>query len=75
MDTTWLRVYLDGELVFGNFLQKGEDRAWDAQRDISIRIGNAAGLRLTVNGVEQGSLGEPGGVVVVEHTPDSLPEG
>ncbi|HUV94818.1 MAG TPA: RodZ domain-containing protein [Anaerolineae bacterium] len=74
LETTWLRVYLDGELVFGNFMQEGEYQVWDAEREISLRIGNAAGLRLTVNGVEVGSLGGAGEVVVVEYTVDSLPE-
>jgi cytoskeletal protein RodZ len=74
LETTWLRVYLDGELVFGNFMQEGEYRVWEAEREISLRIGNAAGLRLTVNGVEVGSLGGAGEVVVVEYTVDSLPE-
>jgi len=69
-----LRVYLDGELVLGDFLQEGEYRVWEAEREVSMRIGNAAGLRLTVNGVEVGSLGGAGEVVVVEYTVDSLPE-
>ena len=74
LETTWLRVYLDGELVLGDFLQEGEYRVWEAEREVSMRIGNAAGLRLTVNGVEVGSLGGAGEVVVVEYTVDSLPE-
>ena len=66
---------MDAELVFGNFLEKGDSRIWEAEREISIRVGNAAGLRLTVNGVELDSLGEPGEVVLVEYTLDSLPGG
>jgi len=74
LETTWLRVHLDGALTFGNFLQKGDERLWEAERVVSIRIGNAAGLKLVVNGVEVKSLGKPGEVVLVEYTPDSLPQ-
>jgi len=75
IETTWLRVYLDGELVFGNFLQGGQTQLWEAEREVSIRVGNAAGLKLTVNGVEVGSLGEAGEVVEVEYNLDNLPGG
>ena len=75
LETTWLRVHVDAELVFGNFLEKGDSRTWEAEREISIRVGNAAGLGLTVNGVEVDSLGEPDEVILVEYTLDSLPGG
>ncbi len=60
---SWLRVVADGQRVFQGILEAGEARTWSAARDLSIRIGNAAAVQLTVNGRPLGPLGRPGEVV------------
>ena len=72
---TYVEVTSDGETVLARTLEKGEDQVWTAERELSILIGNAAGLTLTVNGVEIDPLGEEGEVTRVNYTLDNLPEG
>ena len=73
-EETYLHVTVDGEMVFEEMLKKGDTQAFDAEQIIAIRVGNAAGLRVTVNGVEVGPLGEEDEVVDLEYTLDNLPE-
>ncbi|MBC7254559.1 MAG: helix-turn-helix domain-containing protein [Chloroflexi bacterium] len=49
---TWLLVQVDGQPAFTGTLQPGQTSQWAAETSIFIRIGNAGGLRLRVNGVE-----------------------
>ncbi|MDR7426835.1 MAG: DUF4115 domain-containing protein [Armatimonadota bacterium] len=60
---SWLRVAADGQRVFQGILEAGETRTWSAMRDLSVRIGNAAAVQLSVNGRPLGPLGRPGQVV------------
>ena len=72
---TYLEVTADGDELFVGFLEQDQEDVWVASRVISIRVGNAAGVELAVNGVEVGPLGEEGEVIVVEYTLDNLPTG
>ena len=47
---SWVRVTADGERVFQGILDAGAARTWSAERELTIRIGNAAAVELTVNG-------------------------
>ncbi len=60
---SWVRVIADGEWVFQGILDAGDARTWTAERELTIRIGNAAAVELTVNGQSLGPLGGPGKVV------------
>jgi cytoskeletal protein RodZ len=59
----WLRVTVDGKVVFEGTLQPGVSRSWDGARFITVRVGNAGGVNVTVNGQDLGVLGAPGEVV------------
>ena len=60
---SWVRVTADGERVFQGILEAGAAQTWTADREVTIRIGNAAAVELTVNGQSLGPLGGPGKVV------------
>ncbi|MDR7449740.1 MAG: DUF4115 domain-containing protein [Armatimonadota bacterium] len=62
-EASWLRVTADGDRVFQGILQAGEARTWRAERQVTVRIGNAGGVDLTVNGEPLGRLGARGEVV------------
>jgi cytoskeleton protein RodZ len=70
---TYIEVTLDGTRSTPVILQSGEDQIWEAQTSVALRIGNAAGIQLSVNGVDVGSLGASGQVIDVEYTVDNLP--
>ena len=72
---TYVEIILDGKQTFVGILEQGDARVWSAEREFMMRVGNAGGLRLTVNGVEVGPLGKEGEVLNVRYTLDTLPRG
>ncbi len=73
--STYVEVTADGERLLTATLQAGDDQTWTGERSVALRIGNAGGIELKVNGVEVPSLGASGQVVNVEYTIDNLPRG
>lgn len=63
-ERTWLRVVADGQstALFEGELQVGDTRTWTAKDRIDMRVGNAGGVEVTVNGMRQGKLGASGEV-------------
>ena len=70
---TYVEIRVDGELIYVDILEAGQDQTWTATEEITLRIGNAGGIRLIVNGVDVGIMGEPQQVIDVEYTLDTLP--
>ncbi len=60
----WMRVIADGQStpLFEGELQAGVTRTWKARDRIDMRVGNAGGVEVTVNGLRQGKLGASGEV-------------
>jgi len=59
----WLRAMVDGELIEETVLRVGDTRSWVADQSITLRTGNGAGIRLTLNGEDLGTMGGVGEVV------------
>lgn len=72
---TYVEVTADGVRLLTTTLQAGDDRTWAGDRSVALRVGNAGGIVLKVNGVEVPPLGANGQVVNVEYTLDNLPQG
>lgn len=64
VERSWVRVVADGagQPLFEGELQTGETRVWRARDRIDMRVGNAGGVEVTVNGMRQGRLGANGEV-------------
>lgn len=60
---SWVRVTLDGAIVFEDTVVPGDEPTWQAQREIVLRTGNAGGVIASVNGRELGALGDSGQVL------------
>ncbi|MFQ5593528.1 MAG: DUF4115 domain-containing protein [Anaerolineae bacterium] len=60
---SWIRVVADGATIFEGTVIPGEERTWTARREISLRTGNAGGVRASINDQELGSLGNSGQVL------------
>jgi cytoskeleton protein RodZ len=71
---TYVLVTVDGERLMEKILQPGEDPVWQGRESVALRIGNAGGIRLTVNGVLRDPVGTSGQVVNVEYTLDDIPQ-
>jgi cytoskeleton protein RodZ len=64
VDNSWVTLEADGKTVLNAEMTQGERRTFEAEEEFRFRtIGNAAGLKLTLNGAEVPSLGEDGEVV------------
>lgn len=66
-ERTWMRVTVDGEIVYEGLAKKGDEPyLWTAENDATLLTGNATGIFVTVNDVPLGKLG--GRAEVVEET-------
>ncbi|MGB9682504.1 MAG: helix-turn-helix domain-containing protein [bacterium] len=69
LDYSWLRVTVDNNKVFEGFINKGDHFEWKGVDRIKIRIGNAGGVSVIVNGQDLGVLGKRGEVLEREFLP------
>jgi cytoskeletal protein RodZ len=59
----WVRVTADGIQIFQGTLRAGTTHTYTAQEELSIRFGNAGGVRVVLNGEDLGIQGAAGQVV------------
>lgn len=57
-ENSWLRVQSDGNTVFEGIMRAGEELVFEAQRRVQIRAGNPPDVFVSVNGLQQGALGQ-----------------
>jgi cytoskeleton protein RodZ len=67
-DPSWLSVLADGELSYEQIAEPGFSQTFRAQREISIKTGNAGAVGVVVNGQDLGKLGESGEVLTRDFT-------
>ena len=67
----WIRATLDGERKLERELDAGEQATVQARNEVVLRVGNAAAVSLTINGVTALPLGRPGEAVTTRITPDN----
>jgi hypothetical protein len=72
-ERSWVLVEADGERLFAGILEPGSRDTWTARERISLRSGNAGGVRLMLNGEDLGPFGEVGQVVEQEWTAPGVP--
>ena len=61
-ETSWLRVTVDGKVVLEGTLPAGSAKSFTG-KTADVRVGNAGGVRIAVNGRDLGPLGASGDVV------------
>jgi hypothetical protein len=69
VQTTWLSATADGKELLGRALSKGEITVIRFSKLILLRVGNAGGVEITLDGTPIGSIGRSGVVRLVELTP------
>jgi cytoskeleton protein RodZ len=72
-DRSWVRTVADGVTVYEGFLSPGDRQVWQAHRQLTIRVGNAGAIDVTVNGQNIGQLGRAGDVVEKTFTAAASP--
>jgi hypothetical protein len=58
-----MEVWVDGRSVMAETVQTGFTRSFTAEQQVRMRVGNAAGVQVVVNGATQGPLGGRGQAV------------
>lgn len=71
-EVTWLAVSSDGKPVFSGLLHPNESKIVEGKQIAKIRVGNAGGLEVHLNGRLLPALGERGQVLIVVFTPDNF---
>ncbi len=64
-ETTWLRVEMDDGKSEEVLLKPGQSREWASRNGFGLKIGNAGGIRVMLNGKDLGALGRRGEVLKV----------
>ena len=74
-EPSWIEISADGERVFGGTISAGVSRKFEAQKTFSLTLGNAGGVRVSIDGRPLAPLGRPGEVVRNVVLPDSPARG
>ena len=67
-EPVWLLVRNDGKYFFSGTLGARESRTFEAASTVLLRLGNAGGVTITLNGNPVGPVGPKGQVRTVQFT-------
>ena len=62
-EESWAQVYVDGTKEYEGTLMPGDEKHWNGERQVAVRVGNAGGVEIFVNGTSMGVMGQRGQVV------------
>ena len=71
-EETWLSVSSDGKQVFAGILAPNQTKTVEGKEYAKMRVGNAAGIEVRLNGRPLGPLGHRGQVLIVVFTGDNF---
>ncbi len=74
-EPSWIEISADGAKIFGGLVTAGESRRFAAHKDFRVTLGNAGGVRVSIDGRPVERLGRPGEVVRNVVLPDSPSRG
>ena len=72
LEDTWVSVTSDGKPVFSGILAANQSKTVEGKEHAKMRVGNAAGIEVRLNGKPLGPLGSRGQVLEVVFTPDNF---
>ncbi len=71
-EETWLSISSEGKRLFSGVLAPNQSKTVEGKESATMKVGNAAGLEVRLNGKLLGPLGARGQVLVVVFTPDKF---
>jgi len=71
-ESTWLSITSEGKQIFSGILKASQTKTLTASDAAQMRVGNAGGIAVRLNGKEIGPIGERGQVRTVRFTPDNF---
>ena len=73
LQACWISVIIDGNPISSKTLHPGDNSTYNANERFEIRLGNAGGVNLTINGKPAKPLGKPGEVLNLLIDAQSIP--
>ncbi|MEO1431962.1 MAG: RodZ domain-containing protein [Cyanobacteria bacterium J06633_8] len=61
-EESWIQVVADGKITYQGTLKEGSKRTWKAQKELTVKAGNAGGVLVSVNQQQAKKMGQPGKV-------------
>ena len=61
-EKSWIRVVADGKIKYEGELPKGSKRIWKANKELTVRAGNAGGVLVSVNHQVAKQMGKSGAI-------------
>jgi cytoskeletal protein RodZ len=71
-EATWVSVSSDGKPVYSGILQPNQSKTVGGKESAKMRVGNAAGIEVRLNGKLLAPLGARGQVLLVQFTPGNF---
>ena len=65
-EESWIRVVADGKVKYEGKLAKGSKRNWKANKELTVRAGNAGGVLVSVNQEMAKTMGRSGAIEEVK---------
>jgi cytoskeletal protein RodZ len=72
VETVWVRAVVDGQRLFEETLSRGMVKPIHAQEQVELKVGNAGGLLLSLNGEDLPAIGPRGYVRSLTVTPQGI---
>lgn len=63
-DQCWTLVTADNKIIYEGTPQAGDTLTWEAEQNITLKVGNAGGIDIVYNGQPMGKMGTKGEVLV-----------
>src|SRR5258708_3431192 len=70
IEETWVQVFSDGKSAFSGVLKSVESKTFAAKEGARMKVGNAGGLQVKLNGNPIGTIGPSGQIRSVVFTPN-----
>ncbi len=61
-ESSWIKVIADGKTTFEGTLEQGTKKTWTAQKELTVKAGNAGGVLVSINEEQAKKMGKPGQV-------------
>lgn len=71
-DDSWVRITVDGQTIQEGVVASGQTQTVAGDQLVTVRFGNAGGVRVELNGVDLGFPGASGQVTEVDYTPSGV---